>query len=228
MASPVFALVDARKSVLEDGFFSMDDSVVGEHVLGMQQKDFPFASEYGLEFCKLNVLDDTRIRSILESFFDWSGLGLCLKYNNDPGHIFSFRRGGAKAGLRVLIIQLWSVGSRGVYYGGSHLHSLPAVQAANGLWEVPFAAFKRVGCRETEVKFEHGGLAILDARLAFEIKDGFAITFAFTTEDELKTWAKMMLPRSPELAGKVAEMESTNTKIGVNFAFEAREPNRKS
>jgi hypothetical protein len=70
--------------------------------------------------------------------------------------------------------------------------------------------------------------AILDARLAFEIKDGFAITFAFTTEDELKTWAKMFLPRSPELAAKVAEMESTNTKIGVNFAFEAQEPSRKS
>jgi hypothetical protein len=50
---------DARKSVLEDGFFSMDDSVVGEHVLEMQQKDLPFTSKYGLEFCKLNVLDDT-------------------------------------------------------------------------------------------------------------------------------------------------------------------------
>jgi hypothetical protein len=43
----------AGKLVLEDGFFSMDDSVVGEHVLEMQQKDFSFASEYGPEFCKL-------------------------------------------------------------------------------------------------------------------------------------------------------------------------------
>jgi hypothetical protein len=59
MALTAFALVDARKSVLEDGFFSMDDSVVGEHVLEMQQKDFLFASEYGLEFCKVNVLGDT-------------------------------------------------------------------------------------------------------------------------------------------------------------------------
>jgi hypothetical protein len=65
---------------------------------------------------------------------------------------------------------------------------------------------------------------ILDARLAFEIKDGFTITSAFTTEDELKTWAKMFLPRSPELAAKVTEMESIYTKIGVNFAFEDREP----
>ena len=60
--------------------------------------------------------------------------------------------------------------------------------------------------------------AILDARLSFEIKEGFAIMFAFTTEDELKTWTKMFLPNSPEFVRKVAEMESTN--IGVNFAFE--------
>ena len=51
--------MDARKSILEDGFFSIDDLVVGEHVLEMQQKDFPFALEYGLEFCKLNILNDT-------------------------------------------------------------------------------------------------------------------------------------------------------------------------
>jgi hypothetical protein len=59
MASTTFALVDASKSILEDGFFSMDDSVVGEHVSEMEQKDFPWASEYGVDFCKLNFLDDT-------------------------------------------------------------------------------------------------------------------------------------------------------------------------
>jgi hypothetical protein len=59
MASTTFALMDTRKSILEDRFFSMYDSVVGEHVLDMQQKDFPFASEYSLEFYKLNFLNDT-------------------------------------------------------------------------------------------------------------------------------------------------------------------------
>jgi hypothetical protein len=59
MASTTFALVDTRKSILEDRFFSIDNSVVGEHVLEIQQKDFPFVSEYSLEFCKLNILDNT-------------------------------------------------------------------------------------------------------------------------------------------------------------------------
>jgi hypothetical protein len=66
--------------------------------------------------------------------------------------------------------------------------------------------------------------AILDARLAFEIKDGFTITSAFATWDEVKTWAKMLLPRSPELAAKVTEMESIYTTIGFTFGFEDPEP----
>ncbi|KAM4063680.1 hypothetical protein HRG_012499 [Hirsutella rhossiliensis] len=73
--------------------------------MAMAQKDFALTSEYGLDFCYLKVLDDVRIRSILEAFFEWSGLGLYLRYGRDPGHIFSFRRGGAKAGLRVLLVQ---------------------------------------------------------------------------------------------------------------------------
>ena len=41
----------------------------------------------------------------------------------------------------------------------------------------------------------------------------------FATDDVLVNWTKMILPYSPELANKVAAMEST--KIGVNFAFDS-------
>lgn len=58
---------------------------------------------------------------------------------------------------------------------------------------------------------------IVDARLAFEIKQGSPITSVFATEDELKGWAKIVLPKSEDLVRKVAEMESK--RIGVNFAF---------
>jgi hypothetical protein len=63
--------------------------------------------------------------------------------------------------------------------------------------------------------------AILDARLTFEIKDGFIITSAFVTEDEVKTWAKILLPRLLELATKVIEMESIYI---TTFGFEDPEP----
>lgn len=61
---------------------------------------------------------------------------------------------------------------------------------------------------------------ILDARLAFSIVDGFAITFAFATNDELERWSKMRIPKEPNLIQKVTEMKSKT--IGVNFTFEDR------
>ncbi|KAJ9137646.1 hypothetical protein NKR23_g8939 [Pleurostoma richardsiae] len=68
------SLEDARRAILEDGFFVVTDPVVGERVREMESLKLPYTSEYGLDFCKTNVLDDTRIRGILESFFEWSGL----------------------------------------------------------------------------------------------------------------------------------------------------------
>ncbi|KAJ5543904.1 hypothetical protein N7494_005183 [Penicillium frequentans] len=218
MAPAPFCVDDARNSILEDGFYHLVDLEQPEQNVEMEPEGFALASEYGLDFCKLKVLDDMRVRSILQSFFDWSGLGLYLRYGRDPGHNFSFRRGGAKAGLRVLIVHMWSKGSRATYYCGSHLHSLPTIKAANGLFEIPSAGLRIAACQGKDIEFPNGGLVILDARLAFEIKQGSATTFAFTTKSELATWAKMTLPKSHGLAQKVAEMESTG--IGVNFAFE--------
>jgi hypothetical protein len=38
-------------------------------------------------------------------------------------------------------------------------------------------------------------------------------------EDKVKIWAKILLPRSPELVAKVTEMESIYIIIRVNFGF---------
>ena len=59
MATTTFSLELARKSILEEGFFDPKDSEVVEYILEMAQRDFPFFSEYGLDFCKQHVLDDS-------------------------------------------------------------------------------------------------------------------------------------------------------------------------
>jgi hypothetical protein len=59
--------------------------------------------------------------------------------------------------------------------------------------------------------------AIFDARISFEIKQGYAITFEFATVDIVEKWPKMNLPYIPGLAQKVADMESS--QIRINFAF---------
>ena len=58
MASTTFSVEDARKSILADGFFGVEDPMVGERVLEIAEKGSPLLSEEGLEFCKLNVLND--------------------------------------------------------------------------------------------------------------------------------------------------------------------------
>ena len=49
---------DPQKSILEDGVFCAEDPVVGSRVDEIAQKGFPFKTEEGLDFCKINALDD--------------------------------------------------------------------------------------------------------------------------------------------------------------------------
>lgn len=58
MATDTFSLEVAKKALEENGFFDLEDSATGEYVEQMERRGFPFASEYGLDFCKERVLDD--------------------------------------------------------------------------------------------------------------------------------------------------------------------------
>ena len=58
MASATFALEVANKSLRDEGFFDLNNPSVGEHISEMEQRAFPYFSEYGLDFCKQYVLDD--------------------------------------------------------------------------------------------------------------------------------------------------------------------------
>ena len=66
----MFELKIAQKSLLEEGFFDFNDSLVGERVLDMEERDFPYHTEYGLDFCKQFVLDAV------------SGIGRFLRQSN--------------------------------------------------------------------------------------------------------------------------------------------------
>ncbi|PVH69048.1 hypothetical protein DL98DRAFT_506210 [Cadophora sp. DSE1049] len=218
MASTEFSLEAANKSLSEEGFFALEDSVVGEGILEMEKRGFEYFSEYGLDFCKQHVLNE-RIIPIVESFFGDEScvLGHWLRYKAHPGHILCFRRGGPKAGRRTVVVHLLPKESRVRYYGGSHRHELPTTEGKRLLYEVSESALAVVGCQSEEKGFPDGGLVIFDARISFEIKQGYAITFEFATADVVEKWEKMNLPDTPGLAQKVADMESS--KIRMNFAF---------
>jgi hypothetical protein len=106
MASTEFSLEAANKSLSEEGFFALEDSVVGEGILEMEKRGFEYFSEYGLDFCKQHVLNEVsrtnilwylsnlfqRIIPIVESFFGDEScvLGHWLRYKAHPGHILCF------------------------------------------------------------------------------------------------------------------------------------------
>ena len=54
---------------------------------------------------------------------------------------------------------------------------------------------------------------ILDARVDYEMKEGYAITFEFATDSIIKNWPKMMVPT--KLVQKVAGMQTE--MITVNY-----------
>ncbi|KAJ6001019.1 hypothetical protein N7481_001428 [Penicillium waksmanii] len=219
MASTAFTLDVARHCLLEEGFFDLNDSTVGNRVSEMERRGFPYLTEYGMDFCKQFAFDE-RIRSILESSLERCSLGHWLRYEEFPGHVECFRRGGPKAGRRVLMVHLWAKGSRVEYYTLSHTHNLATTKGRRSLYEIPQSELDRVGSQPEVKDFPDGGLVILDARLGFQIEQGYAITFLFATDEVIANWAKMSLPYSKGLEQKVRDLELLSAKIGLNFTFE--------
>lgn len=54
---------------------------------------------------------------------------------------------------------------------------------------------------------------ILDSRLDFEIKEGYAIIFEFAKEDIIKTWPKLQVP--PTVESKVTSMQTEKIRTAV-------------
>ncbi|OAA38528.1 hypothetical protein ISF_09886 [Cordyceps fumosorosea ARSEF 2679] len=121
-------------------------------------------------------------------------------------HIISFMRGGQRAGRRALLVHLLAKGSLVDYFPRSHLLELAAIKGGRLLWETPKEALTEAGCSPCEKNFPDGGLVILDARMKYEIKTGYAITFEFGTEELVRKWPKMELPKLEVLKQKVASI----------------------
>ncbi|GJC90448.1 hypothetical protein ColLi_13286 [Colletotrichum liriopes] len=158
MELTTFSVETAEDSLHEEGFVDLQDSEVGGYVSEIEQKGFQYLSPHGLDFCQQCVLEDVRIRSILETLFEKCSLGHWLRYKELPGHIECFRKGGPEAGRRVVLVQLWARGSRVEYYRGSHLCVLPTTKGERSLHDISRMALDEAACKPNELKFPDGGL----------------------------------------------------------------------
>jgi len=155
---------------------------------------------------------------------------LLKAYGPRPGKVFSFlnnatveldeKTAGENKGqskVKVLVVQLFSSNSKMAFYKRSHLYPLRAVRAKIGLLDVPHSNLAKYGLDGYLVHMKEGGLAIIDGRLGFEMIQGNTVMAGFATEEELKLWEKMLLPKTTSLMRKIKEMESK--QIGINVEF---------
>ena len=69
------------------------------------------------------LIEKQRLSELLEATFPWCGLGTFLVIGSNPDHInciLAPRKGKPEA----LIAQIWSRGSRAIFYKGSHQLSI--------------------------------------------------------------------------------------------------------
>ncbi|KND86491.1 hypothetical protein TOPH_08899 [Tolypocladium ophioglossoides CBS 100239] len=220
MASAQLSLKQTREAILENGFFSLDDEAVGRNMDKMDEDGTPLASAGGLQFCKDNVLDNPRIRHILDFFFEWFGLGLYRSFSARPGdYVFQKNdREYPEVEGKCLLVHLLSKGSQVTLWEGSHRQPLPYVKGENNLWLVPRASLKRFGLSPTSHTFNQGGFIILDPRTAVEISQGGTATLAFGTKDVLNNWWRpMKIPRSKEIESIINNMEDSTFGMNVKY-----------
>jgi hypothetical protein len=174
MASSNISLETVKSALLEKGFYAWEDGATGERVAEMETRGFPYWTEYGLDFCAETAFDlvsplldhsfgsrtetSQRIQSVLEELFDRCTLAHWLRYEEHPNHVECFRRGGPKAGRRLMVVHICSKGSSVDYYAGSHLHDLETSKGLRSLHEIPFPELQRVGCVPDTREFKDGGL----------------------------------------------------------------------
>jgi len=215
-SAEILSAHDIQKAIEDRGFFLVKDAVIGQNIQEMENDKTPYASARGLGFFKINVLNNSCIRPVLDAFFKWFGLGLYRSTGAAPND-YTFRKSDPKADGECLIVHLWRKGSRVSFWEGSHRHQLPSVKGDNNLWRVPRIHLTRLGLNPTDITFEKGGFAIVDPRVVITITAGDAITFAFGTKEVTNTaWTPMLLPWS--LKQTVTDMESENFGMNVTYS----------
>lgn len=85
----------ALKLLLEKGFYSWEEASVGSRVLELQEKEFPYFTEYGLDFCADFAFDPVSVQisvlallwlichSVLRIFWKLHLKGACLGTGSD-------------------------------------------------------------------------------------------------------------------------------------------------
>ncbi|KAG9249589.1 uncharacterized protein F5Z01DRAFT_641064 [Emericellopsis atlantica] len=202
---------DIKQAIIQDGFWTLEDATVGRHMDEIVRDDFRIQTAKGMSLCKVAALDNLLVRPVLESFFDRSILAFYRKFGRTKGTHFIL----PAPQLRILVVLVWSSGSRMILHAGSHRHDLPATMGGNGFFAITDDALPIPGIKARSVEMKEGGLAIVHSRTSWKIEEGKLIMLGFMIPDEVPHWKEMPIP--VDLKDIVMEMASDT--IGINAVF---------
>lgn len=160
-----------KKSILEDGAFSIDDPKIGELIDTFANNGYPFQREEGLRLCGTILADDVRnpqthkdpsnalqrVRDSATSLLEQPGLGMFKALGPHPGTVRALLNRTTDE-LLALKILLCRTQSRVILYLGSEKLELDAKPGRTGLLELPSEAMNIPGVISREVDMGNGGL----------------------------------------------------------------------
>ncbi|KAH0441705.1 hypothetical protein CcaCcLH18_01965 [Colletotrichum camelliae] len=212
-SSASMSTAEIEEKLAESAYIAINDASIGERVREFQQMGFPIETAEGLEFCRRNVIEDARIRLILETLFPWCSIGIYEVYRSSPDRIYAFMT-GLNSERKAAVVRLQSPDSKVVLFDGSHTLPIRGFNASNGLLEMPSAPLKV--CEQKEINLPDGGFVVHDARVSFRSIQGYSIKFCCATRDEIQGWPKKKFPKA--LSSQAAAIQTPT--IGLNFRFE--------
>ncbi|KAL2156666.1 hypothetical protein VTH82DRAFT_1411 [Thermothelomyces myriococcoides] len=179
MALPPASTVNPLKFFEENGYFSDDCAAIGRLVTDQETKGNAESPET-LSLAK-SILLRERCGEILAPYLNNpENIKLCMALGPDPNHCFAFTLKPGETDR--IIIHMWSPGSQGELYRGSHVDlpgqpRLIAAGASNGLLEPPSAILRMRENNPITVEMANGGITITDRRFVFRVLQGSTITF---------------------------------------------------
>jgi hypothetical protein len=164
-----------KKSILDDGFFFIQDPEYGRKADTFAIKGYPFQTEDGLDFLNATLDDKVGkhpksrkstsnasqlIRDTIQSSLKQCGLGMFKPFGPHPNTARAplNRTTDELLALNVLVCRSRS---RIILHKGSHMHELDAEPGGIGLLELPRESLSKPGITPVEVKMDDGGLYVI-------------------------------------------------------------------
>ncbi|KAH7309918.1 hypothetical protein B0I35DRAFT_449979 [Stachybotrys elegans] len=160
MASPSPCAGEPVDFFTTHGYFYEQDAAIGSLVPELEKRGIAETVD-GLAVAKPKLMENPRVRSILEPYLDRLEAQLCTTLGPDPHHRFVL---SLEPGQKDrIIIHILSPGSLAELTQRSHVDPpgwgrLKGAPASNGFIEVPDAILKKRGCTHSSIQMDAGGL----------------------------------------------------------------------